>query len=663
MHDNTQRMPPVVLVKPPVQKARTLAEDGRELSPTMGERVVDVMPDPPDLRDRFYEPALIDLKLKLDPPEGVKVLNQGREGACTGFGLAAVINHLNSLRRGNGGEYLPERVSPRMLYQMAKLHDEWEGDDYSGSSIRGALKGFFHNGVCSEDLAPYDAGATNWTLTKEQAEAARLVGLGAYFRLRPEIIDYHVALNEVRVVYCSARVHRGWEKPQDGRIVHSAIQTGGHAFAIVGYDAEGFLIQNSWGESWGGFGGRPGIAHWSYQDWAANVMDAWVLRLSVPTPKAFDLVKAAIAREASIGGDTKASPPKRYEIVGHFANIDDAALVETGRYATPLESLKETAEFLAAKAAETSAAKRTYDHILFYAHGGLNTEDDSARRIHAMKEVFKRNRIYPIHFMWGTGFTDELLDALAGAYRSSAERVGWVEGFRDRLFEKLARPIGRAVWSQMKEDARRSFLPGGGGYQVMQLFLDMNAGLKKPFGIHLVGHSAGSILHGHLLDAIPSMKLKGPPVASLSLMAPACTTELFDNLIRPRIGKSSKADHVKKATIYRLIDSREEDDTVGPLYGRSLLYLVSSAFEDIVRPSMDVAAGQPLLGMEIFSGDVGSVSGLDEVYAGRQKKASDARTHGGFDNDRATMNHVLKAILGKAFDQPKGFQQHEMEGY
>ncbi|MBB4302773.1 hypothetical protein GGD81_001809 [Rhodobium orientis] len=663
MQDNNEPMPPVALARPAGQKARTLAEDGRTLSPTMGDRVVDVKPDPPDLRDRFYVPALIDLKLKLDPPKRVEVLDQGQEGACTGFGLAAVINHLNGFRRQAGGEYLPRRVSPRMLYEMAKLHDEWEGEAYSGSSIRGALKGFFHNGVCGEDLAPYHPGATSWTLTKQQAEAARHVGLGAYFRLHPEIIDYHVALNEVRAIYCSARVHRGWEKPRDGRIVPSALQTGGHAFAIVGYDAEGFLIQNSWGDDWGGFEGRPGIAHWSYRDWAANVMDAWVLRLSVPTPKAFDLVKAAVAREAGVGGSGKASPPKRCEIVGHFANIDDAALVETGRYATPLESLTETAEFLARQGAQTTAARRTYDHILFYAHGGLNTQDDSARRIHAMKEVFKRNRIYPIHFMWGTGFTDELLDALAGAYRTSAERVGSFEEFRDRLFEKLARPIGRAVWRQMKEDARRSFLPGGGGYQVMQLFLGMNADLKKPFGIHLVGHSAGSILHGHLLDAIPSMKIKGPPVASLSLMAPACTTELFDNLIRPRIGKTSKADHVKKATVYRLIDSREEDDTVGPLYGRSLLYLVSSAFEDIVRPSMEVPAGQPLLGMEIFAGGTGQVSNLDEVYAGRQKKASDARTHGGFDNDRATMNHLLKTVLGKAFDQSNGFQPHEMEGY
>jgi len=31
---------------------------------------------------------------------------------------------------------------------------------------------------------------------------------------------------------------------------HSTI-TGGHAFAIVAYDKDGFWIQNSWGRRWG----------------------------------------------------------------------------------------------------------------------------------------------------------------------------------------------------------------------------------------------------------------------------------------------------------------------------------------------------------------------------------------------------------------------------
>ena len=90
-----------------------------------------VQPDYPDSRDWIYRPALTNLKRTLDPPKNLKILNQRGEGACTGFALAAAINLL--INRSNGDTM----ASARMLYEMAKRHDEWEGEDYSGSSLRG----------------------------------------------------------------------------------------------------------------------------------------------------------------------------------------------------------------------------------------------------------------------------------------------------------------------------------------------------------------------------------------------------------------------------------------------------------------------------------------------------------------------------------------------
>ena len=53
-----------------------------------------VLRDIPDFRDRPYEPALIQLKPQLPAPDDLHILDQGTEGSCTGFGLAAVINLL-----------------------------------------------------------------------------------------------------------------------------------------------------------------------------------------------------------------------------------------------------------------------------------------------------------------------------------------------------------------------------------------------------------------------------------------------------------------------------------------------------------------------------------------------------------------------------------------
>ena len=45
-----------------------------------------------------------------------------------------------------------------MLYEMARRYDEWAGEKYSGSSARGAVKGWHKHGVCSESHWPYKAG-------------------------------------------------------------------------------------------------------------------------------------------------------------------------------------------------------------------------------------------------------------------------------------------------------------------------------------------------------------------------------------------------------------------------------------------------------------------------------------------------------------------------
>ena len=120
-------------------------------------RVLDARPDTLDFRDRMFEPTLIEVQTEwpLDEYRKMKVpiLDQGTEGACTGFGLATVVHYL--LRTRN---YIPDpdEVSPRMLYDMARRYDEWPGERYSGSSARGAMKGWHKHGVCSRPHWVYD---------------------------------------------------------------------------------------------------------------------------------------------------------------------------------------------------------------------------------------------------------------------------------------------------------------------------------------------------------------------------------------------------------------------------------------------------------------------------------------------------------------------------
>ena len=57
------------------------------------ERLASLPPDFPDIRDHFYEPALIPLPHQFKPDfDQLRIRDQGKDGACVGFALAAVID-------------------------------------------------------------------------------------------------------------------------------------------------------------------------------------------------------------------------------------------------------------------------------------------------------------------------------------------------------------------------------------------------------------------------------------------------------------------------------------------------------------------------------------------------------------------------------------------
>lgn len=599
--------------------------------PKLGKYELTAIPDTPDIRDYQYRPALIKLDNEIPRPKNLQILDQKSEGACTGFGLAAVINLLRSRSNRRG------RVSARMLYEMAKRHDIWPGYDYEGSSCRGAIHGWYNMGVCLEKSWEYDTNNVGH-LTVKRAMEARENTVGAYYRLGTRISDFHAALNEVGAIYCSADVHKGWQRPatKDGtRYIkpHEDIE-GGHAFAIVGYNDKGFWVQNSWGESWG----DKGTALWLYEDWQKNLSDAWVLRLALSTPQVWHLPVEGSSDAGRTEGLFKKTPA-RAEIAGHFVHIDDGHFHTDGRYWSTVEDVRETATLV--------ADSNYYEHLLLYAHGGLNNIKASARRIAAMKDTFQSNKIYPFHFMYDTGLLEELKDVVFGSAKKSEGRVGAATDWSDKLIEVASQAAGRAVWRQMKKGARRPFNNDRAGLAVLKEFLQAINASGKPKKIHLVGHSTGCILHAYLAAALVELAPK-IRIASATLMAPAATVPLYQSHFRPLLKTPRSQAGIDRMDIYNLTGRLERDDSVGP-YRKSLLYLVSRAFEEKPLPSK-------ILGMRKYSKNLASrVSRLNIHYSdgttGAGKKTS-SETHGGFDNDVATMNSVLRRVLGGAPSKP-----------
>ncbi|MEM7437561.1 MAG: C1 family peptidase [Myxococcota bacterium] len=586
--------------------------------------------DSTDFRDEIYRPALRTLPTTLLPDVGcITLRNQRKEGSCTGFGLAAMINYLNQ-KRG-----ITEPVSARMLYEMAKRYDRWPGTTEEGSSARGAMKGWHKHGVCSETAWEDRAGKKAYLSKKRQEDALRFP-LGAYYRVLPRRSDLHAALTETGAVFASAGVHAGWEAVTKGGVIRYPRRgvDGGHAFCILGYTEEGFLIQNSWGEAWGGITVNrvryPGMALWRYEDFDVNLWDAWVARLALPVDTLQGLSGISIEHNAQ-GVERVEKGPAQHVISGHYVHVDDGVFRTTGNYPSDLGSATEMLDDAISETSGTSPGQ-----ILLYAHGGLNSVKGAAKRVAAWRPVFEKNGVWEIHFIWETGFVETLTDVLFGKRELVSRRVGGDGEWVDRIIERATQRPGHALWKEIQDDARRAFLARGAGTAFIKALREKLVRVprsKRPT-LHLAGHSAGAVWLGHLLDRWEG--IGAPPISTLQLLAPACTVEFFHKQLEPHV----EGKRLRTLVHYLLDEETERADDVAMIYRKSLLYLVSRAYQD----KSEVV---PIMGLEEHWSEVDPVAGVTSFVTGADPDKTQSKTHGDFDNDPTTMNQVLRTVIGR----------------
>ena len=143
-------------------------------------------------------------------------------------------------------------------------------------------------------------------------------------------------------------------------------------------------------------------------------------------------------------------------------------------------------------------------------------------------------------------------------------------------------------------------------------------------------------------------------------MAPACTVDFFKQHYEPYLKGNGAVKLRDKIYLYNLTDGLELADTVSadfpllPSYSHSLLYLVSRAYED--------APGTRLAGMQLHAIDMPSGSCKIKIaYSNRTSRITASTSHGGFDNDGATLETVMSRILGSQMPSPP--LPDELTGY
>lgn len=145
-------------------------------------------------------------------------LDQGREGACTGFSVsheyAAKPKEVTNLTNADA----------QAIYYRARQIDEWEGEDYEGSSVLGAIK------------------------------AAKEKGWYSEYRWAFGVDDLALAVSRKGPAVIGVNWYTGMFNPDANGFIHKTGQlAGGHAILCNGYNVKGryFKLHNSWGKKWG----------------------------------------------------------------------------------------------------------------------------------------------------------------------------------------------------------------------------------------------------------------------------------------------------------------------------------------------------------------------------------------------------------------------------
>ncbi len=573
-------------------------------------RTLDVRSDDADARDYIFEPSLALLPGSVDHRRRAPVLNQGSEGACVGFALASVINVSLGGRAADARRGRPRAarvsVSARMLYEMGRRYDEWNGESYEGTSLRGAMKGWHKHGVASEDEWPYLRRRGRTLLPDRQLSPRRALDaarrpIGAYYRIVDSDVSHlQAAVMEGDAVLASAWVHRGWQhenlgRPRDGLRAIRALRssTGLHAFAIVGYTPDGFIVQNSWGRGWG----SSGCALLPYDDWFENRQDAWVAR---PGPETRDSVGKPTIFSVGfaggpVGGDRAGTSASGLglepDAVHYLVNTGDRGELSTdGLLGTREDELVGMAE----RVLLAPTLSDGHRHVILYAHGGLNAEGPAAANAGRLWALARQQQVPAYFFVWESGITESILGWLKSADDASGPaRFSWQDAWENiksgartvirkaqaALGTGLAPVVREVFWDEMKGRAEGASTPKGGATLfATQLFQVMARIPGERYKIHLVAHSAGTIYLAFLYRNVLSRLLaqaSNVALGSLQFMAPAISVARARNAFAAGGQPAVARDRFR---VYTLKPADEDNDSI-QIYPSSLLTYVADHLE------------------------------------------------------------------------------------
>lgn len=519
----------------------------------------------------------------------------------------------------------------------------WTGRDWNRAPASAAG----YNGTAAdgpfmiEVIGDFDAGRDPFEGAQREATIAAVAHVQRRFGLGPEALRFH---NQMSSKSCPGTSLDRDDVVAAVRAAHAAIaaaEAGDGAAPPALFGSEALAVRDTLRALVDGArGGLPD-----------DPADAELPEHRMSREHAFALFGGDGARGGGAGGP-RLTPEMLDALRPHVVNLTNGRLSESGAYQTTAADVRAIFDEHVPAALKRARAVGRPLQVVFYAHGGLTSEAAALEKTYTHVQWWtERPDVFPVYFVWETDLMSTIRQLLRGQSRALEAAPRGAIG--DRVVEAALRigKVGARVWGGMKANAARGSAPGGGARLVAERLRDFTGRYHQALAggevrLHAVGHSAGSVFHGHFVPT--ALDLGVPGFASAHYLAPAVRVDEFEDRVVPLLGAG--VDHL---TVFTMRKDFELGDTVGGVYRKSLLYLIRNALE-WERP-------EPILGLEESlraDDDLRRLFGLGGAGAGTAdlvlsptdaeagRSATRATTHGGFDDDAPTMEAVLRRVVG-----------------
>ena len=384
-------------------------------------------------------------------------------------------------------------------------------------------------------------------------------------------------------------------------------------------------------------------------DSSAAVVHTQFFEQSLTQERLLDFLEPSTARELAFARGGNLTGDEMQALKPHVVNLHEGVFSSSGKFTTSSRDVDAIFND-SLPAWERALPDDAPLRIVFWAHGGLINEQEGLAIAQKHIEWWKRNGVYPIYLVWESGLFDALGGILSHAGTTTASRG--LTDFTDGIVEGIVRRLrGDAVWGAMKASAALGTAKNGGNRYVLEQLAKYTPTVKRPVELHAIGHSAGSIVHSYFVPTAAELGVQ--PFTTLQFLAPAIRVDEFKSRLMRAAGSA-----FKQLVMYTMDDAREQDDNCNNVYRKSLLYLIYHALEARDR--------EPILGLQV---SVDNDPQLRSFFGGQQARAvwsatpnqsgrdaTQATSHGGFDDDGPTMTSVAINVLGGDIAAAKPYQ-------